>query len=52
MEVKKEPYEKPKLTVIELRADEVLAVGCKTIASGPFVGGGNCKDTPCVAPGS
>jgi hypothetical protein len=37
IEVKKEPYEKPKLTVIELRAEEVLASGCKTAAplSGP-----------------
>jgi hypothetical protein len=26
----KEPYEKPELVVIELKAEEVLAVGCKT----------------------
>jgi hypothetical protein len=27
----KEPYEKPELVVIELKAEEVLAVGCKTV---------------------
>ena len=27
----KVPYEKPELVVIELKAEEVLAVGCKTI---------------------
>lgn len=27
----KERYEKPELVVIELKAEEVLAVGCKTI---------------------
>jgi len=27
----KERYEKPELVVIDLKAEEVLAVGCKTI---------------------
>jgi hypothetical protein len=27
----KEPYEKPELVVIELKAEEVLAVGCKNV---------------------
>jgi hypothetical protein len=27
----KERYEKPELVVIELKAEEVLAVGCKTV---------------------
>jgi hypothetical protein len=27
----KEPYEKPEVVVIELKAEEVLAVGCKAI---------------------
>ncbi|MFW6107390.1 MAG: hypothetical protein ACOC8A_01730 [bacterium] len=27
---KKRPYQKPKLRVIELAAEEVLGVGCKT----------------------
>jgi hypothetical protein len=29
--VSKERYEKPELIVIELKAEEVLAVGCKTV---------------------
>ena len=28
---RKERYEKPELVVIELKAEEVLAVGCKTV---------------------
>ena len=28
-QIKKEPYEKPDVTIIELAADQVLAVGCK-----------------------
>jgi len=28
----KERYEKPELVVIELKAEEVLAVGCKSVA--------------------
>jgi hypothetical protein len=32
----KEPYEKPELEVIELQPHEVLAVGCKTVASQAF----------------
>ena len=27
----KVPYEKPELVMIELKAEEVLAVGCKTV---------------------
>ncbi|HUL77402.1 MAG TPA: hypothetical protein VL691_09085 [Vicinamibacteria bacterium] len=27
----REPYEKPELVVIDLKAEEVLAVGCKTV---------------------
>jgi len=33
-EKKNQPYEKPRLRVIELTAEEVLAVGCKTAAGG------------------
>jgi hypothetical protein len=29
--VPKERYEKPELLVIELKAEEVLAIGCKTV---------------------
>jgi hypothetical protein len=31
----KQPYEKPKLRVIELAAEEVLAVGCKVNPGDP-----------------
>jgi hypothetical protein len=37
----KEPYEKPELVVIELKAEEVLAVACKT-ATRTNVGRGAC----------
>ena len=49
---KKEKYEKPQLRVIELKADEVLAVGCK-LSGGP---GGpilpTCTGSGCVDAGS
>jgi hypothetical protein len=35
----KKPYEKPTLHVIDLAADEVLGVGCKTSSDGP-----NCSN--------
>lgn len=31
MAAEKEPYEKPDVVPIELKAEEVLAVGCKTV---------------------
>jgi len=34
-EPEREPYEKPELRVIELSADEVLAVGCKAPGLNP-----------------
>jgi hypothetical protein len=33
-EKKNQPYEKPRLRVIELIAEEVLGIGCKTAAGG------------------
>jgi hypothetical protein len=36
--MEKEPYEKPELLVIELKAEEVLAVGCKTVGGTAFGG--------------
>ncbi|MBW1988180.1 MAG: hypothetical protein JRI97_01400 [Deltaproteobacteria bacterium] len=49
------PYEKPRLTAIELAADEVLAVGCK-VASGVrgFDNAGPSCAMPrrCYGPGS
>jgi hypothetical protein len=43
--ISKQQYEKPRLRVIELSADEVLAIGCKTGSSGfsPL------KPPPCAA---
>ena len=46
----KKPYEKPKLRRMSLRADEVLAVGCKTALNGGGSGllGGNCIAGGCI----
>jgi hypothetical protein len=45
---KKDLYEKPKLRIIELSAEEVLGVGCKT---GRFdskgIAGNGCTTGPC-----
>jgi hypothetical protein len=38
----KERYEKPELLVIELKAEEVLAVGCKTVGQNAFGGKPTC----------
>ncbi len=38
-------YEKPRLRTIELAAEEVLAVGCKTISSGIAPG---AVSPPCM----
>jgi hypothetical protein len=47
------PYEKPKLRIIELAAEEVLGIGCKTFASGSAVGGGpTCMIRHCAGLGS
>lgn len=44
----KQAYEKPRLRIIELVADEILAVGCKT-APGPFgkLPAGGCTISAC-----
>ena len=47
----KQAYEKPRLRMIELAAEEVLATGCKTF-SGDLSGvggspGGGCVVSPC-----
>ena len=44
---KKEKYEKPQLRVIELKADEVLGVGCKTLSGGATVTPPGCVGTGC-----
>jgi hypothetical protein len=44
----KQVYEKPKIRVIELAAEEVLAVGCKTAYSDPKgVAGNGCLTGVC-----
>jgi hypothetical protein len=53
---KKQTYEKPRLRIIELAAEEVLAVGCKTAPGASATGGppgATCTDGQCnVTPGS
>jgi hypothetical protein len=51
--VNKEKYEKPALKSIQLKADEVLAIGCKsTFSSGPELAGCGQATAPCSASGS
>ncbi len=46
-------YEKPKLRTIELAAEEVLGIGCKTEdVIGPEVITELCIETQCAAEGS
>jgi len=45
----KRSYEKPKLRVIELTAEEVLGMGCKTTTSG---GGPLSPTCACSTPGT
>lgn len=47
----KHQYQKPRLRTIELRADEVLAVGCKNV-NGTNVGDKPCYANDCVQDGS
>jgi hypothetical protein len=52
---RKSAYEKPQLNVIELAAEEVLAVGCKMVGGPNNVGRGNCGTAgrnPCSSRGS
>lgn len=47
-EKNKQAYEKPKLRIIELTAEEVLGVGCKTRFSDPIgVGNYGCTNGFC-----
>ena len=44
----KQAYEKPRLRMIELAAEEVLATGCKVYEFDPSgVGGGMCVVSAC-----
>jgi hypothetical protein len=50
---KKEKYEKPELKTIQLHAEEVLAIGCKSIgSSGPDAASCGLLSTQCSASGS
>ena len=50
---RKRTYEKPKLRIIELATEEVLAVGCKlAIGSGNVAVPNSCTLNNCVVAGS
>lgn len=50
---KKAKYEKPKLRVIELKAEEVLTTGCKLTSGGSAFGSiATCVANSCSGPGS
>jgi hypothetical protein len=51
-EKRKKPYEKPRLTTIELAAEEVLGVGCKLELSGVAFGASPCPSNFCLQAGS
>ena len=47
----KQVYERPKLRVIELAAEEVMATGCKVLVPALGVGGAPCASQACVTRG-
>ena len=49
---KKKSYQRPRLRVIELRAEETLSQGCKFVSGGTGSTGGPCSQLVCFAPGS
>ena len=51
-ERKKRVYEKPRLRVIELAADEVLGIGCKLVSGGSASGATPCWANSCGQAGS
>jgi hypothetical protein len=52
-EKNKRSYEKPMLRVIELAAEEVLAIGCKQATGATAFGNAvGCIANPCAAQGS
>lgn len=50
--VKKKPYTKPELKVINLAAEEVLATGCKTMVQGAPYSPVSCIANNCMGLGS
>jgi len=51
-EIKKKKYTKPRLRIIELVADEVLAIGCKMAQANGPIGKHNCMASQCFHMGS
>ncbi|MEO0460211.1 MAG: hypothetical protein AAF219_05160 [Myxococcota bacterium] len=50
---KKKPYQKPRIRIVELRAEETLDQSCKFVSGGPGFSGGPCSVLAgCFAPGS
>lgn len=48
---RKEPYQKPEVRIIELKAEETLSVGCKTFpGSTAGAGGSGCGNAICALP--
>jgi len=51
--IRKQPYETPRLRVIELLAEEVMGVGCKILGGGLMnIALANCGIGTCVSTGS
>jgi hypothetical protein len=49
-ETKRQPYAAPTVTVVNLAAKEVLAVGCKTPTTGNNSGASPCPAGGCAVP--
>ncbi|MEM6531942.1 MAG: hypothetical protein AAF654_04930 [Myxococcota bacterium] len=51
--MEKKPYKKPKIRVVELRAEQTLTSGCQSTADTPAGElSGPCSELVCFAPGS
>ncbi len=52
----KRHYESPKLRALSLKAEEVLALGCKVLSGTSGPSSANCllvpQGTPCINPGT
>jgi hypothetical protein len=46
------PYVSPHLRIVELSAEETLAIGCKLADGGSASGGFTCTSNACAQPGS
>ncbi len=52
LKLKKQPYFQPKLRIIDLVAEEVLAVGCKTTGASAPLNPTSCMAASCSQDGS